>query len=200
MATQALIFVLETIFQLFTIAVLVRFWAQVIRLPFRGKAGNPIVDFVLALTDWIVLPLRRLLPGLARIDLASFLVAWLAMIVLALIVFALLGFASIHRPLFWPTLLSYALVDLVKVALYALFGIVMIDAILSWVNPYHPLRTFFGALAAPFLRPLRRLIPLIGGVDLSPLVLLLVIQVLLMLPVRALTLEAFNHIRMLAAV
>ena len=64
-----------------------------------------------------------------------------------------------------------------------MIGIVIVQALLSWISPYHPLRPFFDALVRPFLKPFRRFIPVVGGVDLSPLVLLIVLQVVLMVPV-----------------
>lgn len=194
MAIKTLIFVLETLFQLFAMAVLVRFYAQLMRAPFRARAGNPLADFIFGLTDWIVLPMRKIIPSVGRIDLASFLVAWLVLAVLALIVFTLVGAAKFASPIFWPGLLIYALVEVLKVSLYVLMGVMIIEAVLSWVSPYHAMRPFFGALSAPFLRPLRRMIPLIGGVDISPLILLIVIQVLLMLPVQFVSQEALKLI------
>jgi YggT family protein len=192
MAIQTLRFVLETLFQLFAMAVLVRFYAQLVRAPFRARAGNPLVDFIFGLTDWIVLPMRKVIPSIGRIDVASFLVAWLVLAILTLIVFTLVGVAKFASPFFWPGLLIYSLVEVLKVSLYVLMGVMIIEAVMSWFSPYHPLRPLFGALSAPFLRPLRRVIPLIGGVDISPLILLIVIQVLLMLPVQFMSQEALR--------
>ena len=85
MAMQALIFVVETVINLFVLAVLTRFYGQALRAPFRAKAGNPIVDFIVALTDFAVKPMRKIVPGIFGLDFASLLVAWLAEIFLLLV-------------------------------------------------------------------------------------------------------------------
>ncbi|MEQ1515881.1 MAG: YggT family protein [Usitatibacteraceae bacterium] len=181
--TAALVFVIETVVNLFVLAVLTRFYAQALRAPFRAKAGNPIVDFVVALTDFAVKPMRRVVPGMFGLDFASLIVAWLAEILLLLIKTAILVPTAFTHAGMWPAVALLALVSLLKLSIYLLIGVVIVQAILSWVNPYHPLRHFFDALVRPFLRPFQRLIPLIGGVDLSPFVLLILLQVVLMVPV-----------------
>jgi YggT family protein len=195
MLVQALIYVLETLVSLFALAALLRFFAQAFRASFR----NPIAEFTLALTDWAVKPLRRVVPSIGGLDTASFLVAWLTLIVLWGVILGLTGYATMHNPLFWPVLAALALVKLIKLSLYLLMGVVFVQAALSWVSPYHPVRPFFDALCKPFLRPLQRVLPLIGGVDLSPLLLLIILQVLLMVPVQALEGETLRIIRGLIA-
>lgn len=185
MIMQALIYVLETIFHLFVLAVLTRFYAQALRAPFR----NPIADFVVALTNFAVKPMRKIIPGVLGLDLASLLVAWFAEILLLVIIYALVSSQAFVNPGFWPTILMLALVKLIKLSLYLLLGVVLIQALLSWFNPFHPIRSFFDALSRPFLRPLQRLIPPVGGVDLAPLVLLIVLQVILMAPIAWLETE-----------
>ena len=182
MFREALIFVLETIVHLFVLAVLVRFYAQAFRAPFR----NPLTDFIVALTDWAIKPMRRIVPGVLKLDVASFLIAWLALVCLTLVAFMLRGHANMLHPLFWPGLLCFSFVVGVKLSFYLLIGVLIVQAVLSWVSPYHPMRPFFEALSRPFVRPVQRVIPLIGGVDLSPLVVLIVVQVILMLPVALL--------------
>jgi YggT family protein len=179
MLREAFIFVLETVVHLFVLAVLLRFYAQAFRAPFR----NPLTDFIVALTDWIIKPMRRLVPGILKLDIASFIVAWFALACLALVAFLMRGNADMLQPLFWPGLLFFAFVAGVKLSLYLLIGVLIVQAVLSWVSPYHPMRPFFDALSRPFMRPVQRVLPLIGGVDLSPLVVLIVVQVLLMVPI-----------------
>ncbi len=199
MAIQALIFVLETLLHLFALALLLRFYAQMLNAPFRARAGNPLVNFVSALTDWIVLPARRLVPSLFKLDMASLLVAWIVVTLLAFLTFLLRGIAAIEQPVFWSALFFLGLVDLLRQSLYLLFGVLVVAAILSWVNPYHPLQPFFGTLARPFLKPIQRIIPLIGGVDLSPLFLCLVIQVILGFPVQSLMVRLTIFIAQIAS-
>jgi YggT family protein len=194
MATNALVFIIETLTQLWIFAVLLRFFAQAMRVPLRARASNPIADFVMALTDWIVLPLRRVLPSIGRLDLATLMVAWLAATLLSLAILALKDRANIAAPLFWPTLIFYGLVEIIKLSIYLFIGLMIIQAILSWVSPYHPLRPFFDALTRFLLKPFQRVIPLIGGVDLSPLFVIILLQVLLLAPVAWLELEALKHL------
>ena len=186
MATQALTYVLEIIFNLFVLAVLTRFYAQAFRAPFR----NPIANFVVALTDFAVKPMRKIVPGAMGLDLASFVVAWIAQTILLVAVYALLGLKALTVAGFWPAIVVFALVKLLKLSIYLLMGVVIIQAILSWVSPYHPIRPFFDALSRPFLRPFQRMVPLVGGVDLSPLILLVILQVILIAPMMWLELEA----------
>lgn len=183
MVTQALIFVIETIINLFVLAVLTRFYAQALRAPFRANAGNPIVDFVVALTDFAVKPMRKMVPGLLGMDFASLLVAWFAEMVLLLVKAAIVVPAAFTHAGLWPAVALLAMVSLLKLSIYLLIGVVIVQAILSWTSPYHPLRPFFDALVRPFLSPFQRFLPLLGGVDLSPFVLLIVLQVVLMVPV-----------------
>ncbi len=183
MVTGALIFVLETIVNLFVLAVLTRFYAQALRAPFRANAGNPIVDFVLALTDFAVKPMRKIVPGMLGLDFASLLVAWISAAVLLLVKAAIVVPAAFTQAGLWPAVALLAMIVVFKLSIYLLIGTVIVQAILSWVSPYHPVRPFFDALARPFLKPFQRIIPLIGGVDLSPFVLLIVLQVVLMVPV-----------------
>jgi YggT family protein len=190
----ALIYLLESLVSLFVLSALTRFYAQTFRASFR----NPIAAFTLALTDWAVKPLRRIVPSIAGLDTASFLVAWLTLIVLWGIILLLLGTAPFHHPLFWPTLAGLALIKLFKLSLYLLIGVVIVQAALSWVSPYHPMQPFFDALSKPFLRPLQRIIPLVGGVDLSPVLLLITVQVILMLPIAWLEAETMRVMANLA--
>ena len=183
MVMNALIFVLETIVNLFVLAVLTRFYAQAMRAPFRANAGNPIVDFVLALTDFAVKPMRKIVPGMLGLDVASLLVAWIAEVILLLIKAAIVVPAAFTNAGLWPAVALLAMIGVFKLSIYLLIGVVIVQAILSWVSPYHPVRPFFDALVRPFLKPFQRFIPLIGGVDLSPFALLLILQVVLMVPV-----------------
>ncbi len=175
MLIRILLFILDTVCSFFTLALLVRFVMQWVRAPFR----NPLGQFIVAVTDWMVRPVRRLVPGMFGLDMASLLLAWLWQIAYHGIA---LGFSGVLIAVsLEPTLIVMvlALLELLKVALYLLMGAVLISAIFSWVNPYAPMAEIFNTLTRPLLRPFRRLIPPVGGVDLSPLALLLLLQIAL---------------------
>jgi YggT family protein len=182
----ALTYLLETIFHLFVLAALLRFFMQAFRAPSR----NPIAQFVTAITDFAVKPLRRIVPGLMGFDLASFLVAWIAEFILVLLLFWIAGAAVLPSGSVFSVLLFIAFARLLRLSVYLLIGVVLVQAILSWVNPYHPIAPFFDTLTRPFLKPLRRFIPLVGNVDLSPLVILILCQLILMVPIAWLEMES----------
>jgi YggT family protein len=152
---------------------LLRFILQWTRAPFR----NPIGRFVITLTDWGTLPLRRIVPGFRGLDLASLIMAWLVEVAGMLVVLAIFG-ASASGDLIVSALLA-AFIETLRTAVYLIIGVVLGVVILSWVNPHAPLAPVFNAVSEPFLRPFRRLIPPIAGMDLSPLFLLLLLQLLL---------------------
>lgn len=169
--------VLDTAVGFITLMLLARFFMQWQRVSFRNQIGA----FVVATTDWVVRPLRRFVPGLFGFDMASLLPAWIFQ---ALFVFIEVSMRGIPLNGGAAGLLlgvwGLGLLELVQLAVYLVFGVVLISAVLSWVSPHAPAAGVLNALAGPFLRPFRRVIPPIANVDLSPLVLLLVLQILLM--------------------
>ena len=176
MLSQILRFLLDTTFGFFVFLLLARFFLQVLRAPFR----NPLGQFIGALTNWMVLPARRFIPGLFGVDLASLILAWLIEAVLLFLLYALGGAAYPGGPGTLAGLfLTLSVFELARYSLYLLIGVIVIQAVISWINPYAPLAPFFNTLAAPFLRPFRRLIPPIGNIDLSPLFALVTAQLLL---------------------
>jgi YggT family protein len=174
-------FLLEVTAGLFGGACLLRLYMQHQRVPF----ANPVGRFVFALTDWLVIPLRRLLPAMGRWDTASAVGAYL----LKLAQVALLGWVAGHwgGAAFWPLL---ALVGLAQLVVSGLTALLVVYAVMSWVQPHSPVADVLDRLCAPLLRPFRRMIPLVGGVDLTPLVVLVLLQVagmlLALLPAMAL--------------
>jgi YggT family protein len=186
MVTNAIQFVLDAIFSLFILAALVRFWMQAFRAPSR----NPIAHFTMALTDWAVKPLRRVIPGLWNLDWASLIVAGLLEFVLQVLLVVVAGVSPIENPAVLSVLLFLAFVKLVRLSIYVFMGALIIQVVLSWVNPYHPVAPFFNALTNPFLAPVKRVIPPIGGVDISPVFVIIFFQLLLMLPVTWLEMQS----------
>jgi YggT family protein len=174
------VFLVDAVASFFVFVLLARFHFQWLRVPFR----NPIGEFVLATTSFLVLPVRRVMPGLAGLDLATLLLAWLVQGISLWIQTEIVG-AEISA----MALAAIAAVDLLRYSLYILVFAVIVQAVLSWVNPYTPVAPAFDTITRPFLRPLRRFIPPLGGVDLTPLILLVVLQVLLF-PIAALRVAA----------
>ena len=153
-------------------ACLLRLYMQYQRIPMSARSGNPLGRLVFALTDWLVLPLRRVVPSMGSWDMASLVGAFL----LELAQFALLWLmAGADGGLFAvPILAAFGLVRLV---ISGMTGMVIVYAILSWVQTRSVMADVIGRLCAPVLTPIRRVLPLIGGIDLSPLVLLLLLQI-----------------------
>jgi YggT family protein len=180
MLNEALLFLLDVLLQPFAAIMLLRFHLQWLRAPLR----NPIGEFVMVLTNFLVLPVRRFIPAVRGLDSAT--------LVLALAVEAvyLAGFLWVQGYPFHgfplPGLLFLALVKLLKISLYLLMGFVFAQAILSWVNPHSPVASLLAAITYRFLQPLRRIVPLLGGIDLSPLLLFIVCQLIVIVPVGAL--------------
>ncbi|MFT3799882.1 MAG: YggT family protein [Burkholderiaceae bacterium] len=141
---------------------------------FHLSPHNPISQFVNAVTDWIVKPLRRVLPPSRDNDWASVLAAVLLALVIAIVYMLLLG--RMPMPGF---VLLMAVSMLIEWVLYLMIGMLILQAVLSWVNPHAPIAPTINQLTQPFLAPIRKIVPLIGGVDLSPMVLMLIIYVLL---------------------
>ena len=175
MLAQIILFILDTVCGLLTLALLVRFALQWARASFR----NPLGQFIVAVTDWMVRPARRVVPGLFGLDLASLLMAWLWQVIYQGIALGLSGVLLVVSPAPALVVLLLAALEVVKIGLYLVMGAVMVSAVFSWVNPYAPLAEVFNTLTRPLLRPFRRFIPPVGGVDLSPLALLLVLQIAL---------------------
>ena len=179
MIAQALEFLLDNLFGLLTYAFLLRFAMQWLRAPFR----NPVGQALTALTDWAVKPLRRALPGFRGLDWSTLLLAWVAQF-LWLLALALLTGGGLGGPGI-AMLALLAVIKLLRAALWLLIVVVIIQAILSWVAPDGPIAGLLNALTYPFLAPVRRVVPPIGGtLDLSPLIVIVLAQLALMLPVH----------------
>ncbi len=153
-------------------ACLLRLYMQYQRISMSARSGNPLAKFIFALTDWLVLPLRRVIPAAGRWDLASLVGALLSQLVLHAVLWLLRGASESI-----VAVGIYAIFGLARMAISGMTGLVIIYAILSWVQTRSAGADFLEQLAAPLLRPIRRVMPLVGGIDLSPLVLLLILQV-----------------------
>jgi YggT family protein len=171
MLYQIIFLLLEVVTGVFGGACLLRMYMQQQRIPMSARSGNPLGRFVIALTDWLVLPLRRVVPPLGRWDMASL----VATLLLELAQFSLLWLIASGGS--FVSVLILAAFGMVRLAISGLTGLIIVYAILSWVQTQTVLSDVIERLCAPPLTPIRRILPLIGGVDLSPLVLLLLLQV-----------------------
>jgi len=158
----ATIFLVQTIFGFYVLAVMLRFLLQWVRADFY----NPLVQFLVRITNPPLLPLRRIVPGYRGLDLASVVLAFALQLVEVLLVTLLLG-----RPLGVGGLLLLTVMELLKLLINIYLWGIIIQVVLSWINPdpRHPAARVLAQLTAPLLRPARRLLPPISGVDLSPM-------------------------------
>lgn len=176
MLSQILIFLLDTLLGLFSLALLLRFYMQLLRAPYR----NPLSQFLVALTDFIVRPARRMIPGFSGMDLSTLLLAWLAQCILLTGVHVLQGYDfSSTIGIAVAGLALLALIEITKMSLYIILVAVIMQAVLSWFNPHTPLAPMLDSFTRPFLGIFRKRIPPIANVDLSPLFVLVTIQLLL---------------------
>lgn len=171
----ALIFLLETLLSLAMLAVLLRLLLQWSRADFR----NPLARSILQLTNPIIVPLRRLLPAVGRIDTASCVAVAVFAALEVAVSWVLSGFGP-PPAIMWARM---AVFEVLRTTLWTYFFAIFVYAMLSMIAPgvYSPAQSLLVSLCEPVLRPFRRLIPPLGGLDLSPLWAGIVIQMLLIL-------------------
>jgi len=183
--TNPVVFLVQTLFGLFTAIVLLRFLLQLVRADFY----NPISQFVVKATTPILRPLRRLIPGYAGMDLAALVLAWLVKTIELLILAMILApqISLLGAP-------AWALPELMSLMLNIFIFAVFVRVILSWLNPdpYHPAAVLLSSLTEPVMRPARRMLPPIGGLDLSPMLVMIGLVLLKMLLIPPLSLVTGN--------
>ena len=180
MSNQILIFLVDTILGLFSLALLLRFYFQLLRVPYY----NSVSQFLIAITDFIVRPARRFIPGWAGMDLSTLVLAWLLECIIIASMYMVQGYdfeINIVTSLGVMGLLG--IVEIIKTTLYIVLMMIIMQAVLSWVNPHSPLAPLLDSFTRPFLAVFRKRIPPVANVDLSPLFVLILIQVLLMVVV-----------------
>ncbi len=161
---------IETVGSLFAAACMLRAYAWRCHL----NPNNPLSQFVHALTDWLVKPLGRLVPPTRNWNWPALLAAWLVGLLVAVLFFVLRDL-----PLAPLAMLGLSVIFVIRWTLYLLMGILILMAVISLINPYAPLAPALNQLSDPLLRPIRKVLPLIGNFDLSPLVAIILIQVIL---------------------
>jgi len=178
--TNALLFLLKTLCDLLTLAFLLRFYFQLTRISFQNQAAQIIVT----LTNFAVKPMRRIMTilshlGLSKLDVSTLLLAYLTQLILVICTQWLQGLPFPMTSSVWLILLTIALISSITLSLTIFLYAVLIQAILSWVNPHTPIAPILNSLTHPILRVFRKFIPLAGNIDLSPLVFIIAAQLLL---------------------
>jgi YggT family protein len=172
--TNPLEFLISTLFSLYIVAVMLRFLLGLVRADFY----NPVSQFLVRITNPLLIPLRKVIPSIGKFDSA----AMLLMIVLQLAAVTLIlllrgeGISS-------AVLIMVTLATLVSLVIDVFMFAIIVEVIISWMNPgsYNPVSSLLHSLTSPLLRPIRHLVPPIAGIDLSPLFAILGLQVLRML-------------------
>ncbi|MES9992301.1 MAG: YggT family protein [Candidatus Thiodiazotropha sp.] len=185
--TNPVIFLVQTLFGLYILAVLLRFLLQLVKADFY----NPISQFLVKVTNPPLKPLRRIIPGFGGLDLSSLLLAWLLKAIELFLIATISGSSiGLIAPFIW------AIPELVELFINIyLFGI-LIQVILSWVNPgsYNPAVALLYSLTSPLLTPAQKILPPTGGIDLSPMLViigLILLKMLLMDPLLDITNSPF---------
>lgn len=187
--TNPIVFLLQTLMGVYVLIVLLRFFLQL----FKADFYNPISQLIVKATAPLLRPLRRLIPGFGGIDLASLVLAWLLKTVELTLVLLVLGQGlNPLGALFW------SLPELVGLTINMFLIAILMQVILSWVNAgggYNPAVSLLHSLTEPLLRPARRRLPPLSGLDLSPMLVmigLVLLKMLLLPPLLVLTSSPFQ--------
>jgi len=151
---------------------LLRTWATAIGMPAR----NPLAHFARALTNWLVQPLARVVPSRGRVEWAALLAALVATVIIVAVKVAVSGLS-----IAWDLVLIESVRQLLQWALTLIIWVTLIYVVISWVNPLAPVAPALSMLLRPLLEPIRRILPAIGGIDLSPMALLIIVYLLQMI-------------------
>ena len=165
-------YLIQIISSLFGAALLLRVWAVAVRLPPKNQFSQAVFQA----TNWLVRPMRRVIPGKGGIDWASILAAYLTAIVASLLILLLRGASPLS---FFPFGLLPALLMTVTWGLNLVMWLTLLLGVLSWINPRSEAMWVLQLLTAPFLNPIRRMLPATSGIDFSPLILIVIVQILL---------------------
>ena len=172
---NALLFLLKTVAELYLATFLLRFIMQWVRADYY----NPAAQFILKVTSPLVIPARRFLPSIKGLDFPTLVVLALLQCVVTwlLIAVATGGAVGPGREMSVASFLAFVALGLVNLTLMVYTLVILVYALLSFVNRgYNPIETWLGQIAEPLLKPVRRVIPPIGGLDLSPLIVILLLQ------------------------
>ncbi|HEU5280886.1 MAG TPA: YggT family protein [Gammaproteobacteria bacterium] len=168
--TQGLLFLINTLFDLFLFVLVIR-----VILAWSGaNYFDPITQFIVRMSDFIVKPLRRILPNVKQIEIATLTLIF----ALELVKFSSIAFLSVGTPQIMG-LMVLSLADMIKLFIQTFFYAILVQALMSWVQPNSPMNNVLYQITAPLIRPFQRIIPLIGGMDISPIPAMILLQLLL---------------------
>ena len=183
MLSTALNFLLNTIFNMLTLLFLLRFFLQLFKAPFN----NPLTYMVVSLTDFAVKPARRIISSWGKIDLSTLLLALVTQLLLQLLLLWLRDLPiSLVGNAIWTSLIGMSLLGVFRTALDVFFYAILLQVILSWVKPQSPISGALNSLTKPILAPIQRILPTASGMDFSPVVALILIQMLNVSVIRTL--------------
>jgi YggT family protein len=186
MFTQAIIFLLDTLLGLFTLSVLLRFYLQLVGAPFH----NPISQAVVALTNFAVRPARRVIPAWSGLDLSTLVLAFISQLLLQLGTLWLREYPIlVATGAAYAAMSGLALLALLRLSVYIFLYAVLIQAILSWINPHTPAAPVLDSLTRPLLKPLQKRFGAGGGIDMTPLIIIIAAQLLLILVVNPIEIQ-----------
>ncbi len=186
MFSSALTFLLTTIFNLLTLLFLLRFFMQLFKAPFN----NPLAYMVVTLTDFAVKPVRRIIPSWKKFDLSTLFLALMVQFLLQFSLLWLRGFPfSLVGQSVWLGLIGMSFFGAFKAGLDVFFYAILLQVILSWVNPHSPISGTLNSLTKPILAPIQRILPTASGMDFSPIVALIFLQMINVSVVKTLELQ-----------
>lgn len=178
MLVNAISFLLNTLLGLLSLAFLLRFYLQASNAPFR----NPLSQAVVTVTDFAVVPMRRAVPSMFKLDTSTLLLAFLTQLLLQLLLQWVSGFPfSLAGKSIYLGIVGLSALHVANLSMDLFLYAIVAQALLSWINPYTPIAPALDALTRPILSPIRQIIPSPNGLDLSPLVAILGAQLIQML-------------------
>lgn len=176
--SNAATYLIDVLLGILLLIVVLRFMLQWVRADFQ----NPIGQFIIRFTNPLLTPLRQIIPGWGNLDVACVLLSFIIALVKIWVITAISGFGFAL-----PGLLLYTLADLLKLVVYIFMGAVIIRIISSWIAPrgsYNPLMSAVYSLSEPVMAPARKIIPAMGGLDLSPIAVFIFLNLTIMLVIE----------------
>ncbi|MEI2635308.1 MAG: YggT family protein [Methylotenera sp.] len=191
MFSTALDFLLNTVLNLLTMLFLLRFFMQLFRVPFN----NPLAYMVISLTDFAVKPVRRVIPSWGKVDLSTLMLALLTQLLLQFSLVWLRGFPlSVAGQSAWIGLIGMGFLGVLRTGLDVFFYAILLQVILSWVNPHNPIAKVLNSLTRPILEPIQRILPMASGIDFSPIVALILLQMINVSVVKTLEVQLLSFL------